>query len=170
MKFSTKLSTLLVLLLLNVTVLANPETNLAEIKNLKTLPDNVLTGGQPDKTDLNNLSQQGITTVINFRGDGEFTDFDEADYVEQLGMDYLHIPIDSKSALTRENVERFKAALTEHQDNVFLHCGSGNRVGALFALDAYWNGGKSAEEALKIGEEAGLTSLKSYVEELMTAQ
>ncbi|MCC2605954.1 fused DSP-PTPase phosphatase/NAD kinase-like protein [Planctobacterium marinum] len=170
MNLPSKLTTLMITLLLCRTVLANQETAPSAIKNLKTLPGKVLTGGQPDKENLAALKQQGITTVINFRGEGEFTEFDEARYTEQLGMDYLHIPIDSKAALTRENVERFKAALTEHQQDVFLHCGSGNRVGALFALDAYWNDGKSAAEALKIGEEAGLTSLKSYVETLMTAQ
>lgn len=169
MKKSYSLS-LILMLLISLGTFAQSAETLQDIKNLKQLPNNVLTGGQPDKAGLQALKQSGINTVINFRGEGEFSDFNEAAHVDQLGMDYLHIPIDSKEALSRENVDRFRAALIEHDSGVFLHCGSGNRVGAMFALDAYWNQNKSAAEALKIGEEAGLTSLKGYVESVIAAQ
>lgn len=169
MKTSYSLS-IIFLFLISLSTFAQSSETIQDIRNLKQLPNKVLTGGQPDQAELQALKQSGINTVINFRGEGEFSEFDEAQYVDQLGMDYLHIPIDSKEALSRENVERFRAALTEHDSGVFLHCGSGNRVGAMFALDAYWNQNKSAEEALKIGEEAGLTSLKGYVESVIAAQ
>ncbi|BDX07495.1 protein tyrosine phosphatase family protein [Planctobacterium marinum] len=142
----------------------------ADIRNLKQLPNQVYTGGQPDKAELEALAKSGVKTIINFRGQGEFSDFDEAAVVEQLGMNYVHIPIDSKDALSQENVARFHAALNEHQDGVFLHCGSGNRVGAMFALDAFWNNDKSKEEAIVIGLESGMTSLRGHVESLLDVQ
>ena len=136
-------------------------------KNLKVPGENIVTGGQPSKTDIKKLSEKGIKTVINFRGDGEFERFNEAQEVQSSGMSYVHIPIDSREALNKENVAKFRAALDGSDGGTFLHCGSGNRVGALFALDAYWNQNKSAEEALKIGEEAGLTSLKGHIESML---
>ena len=137
------------------------------IRNLKQLPDNLITGGQPNKADLKALSEQGIKTVINFRGKGEFQQFDEARVVADNGMTYLHLPIDSRDALNKKNVAKFREALDDNSGGTFLHCGSGNRVGALFALDAYWNQNKSAAEALAIGEAAGLTSLKGHVQSLL---
>ncbi len=49
---------------------------------------------------------------------------------------------------------------------VLLHCASGNRVGALLALRARMHGA-SPEEALELGNEAGLSSLRSTVETLL---
>lgn len=137
------------------------------ISNLITLPQNTLAGGQPSEADLKQLSAQGIQTVVNFRGDGEFDKYDEAQAVTKNGMNYVHIPIDSREALNKDNVKKFRDALNASPEGTFLHCGSGNRVGALFALDAYWNQNKSAEEALAIGKEAGLTSLTEHVESLL---
>lgn len=136
-------------------------------RNLKQLSDNVLTGGQPSEADLETLAKKGVKTIINFRGDGEFDKFDEAQAVASNGMTYLHIPIDSRAALNKENVAKFRKALDASSGDAFLHCGSGNRVGALFALDAYWNQNKSAAEALEIGKKAGLTSLEDHVESLL---
>lgn len=136
-------------------------------RNLKQLPNNVLTGGQPSATDIENLAKKGVKTIINFRGDGEFDKFDEAQAVASNGMTYLHIPIDSREALNKDNVAKFRKALDASSGDAFLHCGSGNRVGALFALDAFWNQNKSAEEALEIGKKAGLTSLEDHVETLL---
>lgn len=142
-------------------------TSTLTIRNLIELSDNTFAGGQPDKTDLKLLSKKGVKTVVNVRGDGEFEEFDEAKVVAANGMNYVHIPIDSKDALNKNNVKKFRQALDASQGNALLHCGSGNRVGALFALDAYWNQNKSAEEALTIGKEAGLTSLAEHVETLL---
>ena len=49
-----------------------------------------------------------------------------------------------------------------------MHCASGNRVGAFFALKAFKYDGKSADESLKIGKAAGLTSLEGKVKALMS--
>lgn len=138
------------------------------IRNLVELPDNTLAGGQPSQEDLKLLSQQGIKTVVNFRGADEFEKFDEAKEVAANGMRYVHIPIDSKGALNKDNVAKFREALEASPSDTFLHCGSGNRVGALYALDAFWNQDKTAEEAIAIGQKAGLTSLKEHVESLLS--
>jgi protein tyrosine phosphatase (PTP) superfamily phosphohydrolase (DUF442 family) len=45
---------------------------------------------------------------------------------------------------------------------VLVHCGSSNRVGAVFALRAKMNGAND-EDALAFGKSAGMTSLESTV-------
>lgn len=141
--------------------------DVSDIRNLKQLDDLILTGGQPNKTDITSLAKDGVTKVINFRGEDEFSKFDEQALVEKNGMQYLHFPIASRDAFTKDNVKKFSEMLANSEGKTFLHCGSGNRAGALFALDAYWNHGKSAAEALQTGKDAGLTSLEGHIKDLI---
>jgi protein tyrosine phosphatase (PTP) superfamily phosphohydrolase (DUF442 family) len=46
-----------------------------------------------------------------------------------------------------------------------VHCGSGNRAGAILAMKAFHVDGLSAEEALALGRRAGLTKLEPVVKE-----
>jgi len=50
---------------------------------------------------------------------------------------------------------------------VLVHCMSGNRVGALFALRAFWLQGMSAVEALAVGRRYGLTKLEPLVVQIL---
>jgi len=46
-----------------------------------------------------------------------------------------------------------------------VHCASGNRIGALFALQAFHLDGRTAAEALAIGKQAGMTRAEPVVRE-----
>lgn len=50
---------------------------------------------------------------------------------------------------------------------LILHCGSGNRAGALLALKAFQIDGMSRDEALELGVKAGLASLRPVVETML---
>ena len=58
----------------------------------------------------------------------------------------------------------------EGEGKVLMHCGSGNRVGAMMALRARWVQGRSAEEALAIGRSSGLKGLEGDVRTLLQAE
>jgi uncharacterized protein (TIGR01244 family) len=143
---------------------------------LATLPRHVAldqhrhVSGQPTAEAIAQLRSAGITTVIDLRPDQETPDLDEKAAVEKTGVKYLALPIAGSADLTRENVTRFdqllKATATE---NVLIHCASGNRVGAMLALQARWVQGKSAEESLAIGKAAGMTGLAGDVQKLVEA-
>ncbi|MGB5737928.1 MAG: hypothetical protein WBM54_01160, partial [Woeseia sp.] len=64
--------------------------------------------------------------------------------------------------VTFENAAKLDALLAEFAGPVLLHCGSGNRVGALFALRAK-AAGASDDEAIAVGRAAGLTQLEETV-------
>lgn len=119
-------------------------------------------GGQPDETQLRALAAQGVTTVIDLRGADETRGYAEADFVRQLGLRYVALPVAGAQDITPAKAADLQRALDAAQGPVLLHCASGNRVGALLALSARARGA-SPEEALAEGRAAGLGSLEPTV-------
>jgi uncharacterized protein (TIGR01244 family) len=140
------------------------------LPNMKEPMDGVISGGQPSPEQLTAARDAGYKTVLNMRRPDEKGVGDEAEMVDGLGMEYLSIPIDGAAGLTRENTLAFAAALESAEYPLIIHCGSGNRIGALFALKAFWVDGKSAEEALQIGLDSGLTRLEGAVTEILESE
>ena len=122
----------------------------------------LITGGQPTLEQLEAASAAGIKTVINLRMPGE-SDIGEAD-VEARGMTYVSFPIASDD-LSAEKAAAFAAAVEAAERPAIVHCGSGNRVGALFALKAYYEDGVDPEAAIALGRTAGLTRMEAPVRE-----
>lgn len=122
--------------------------------------DELVTGGQPSQAQFEQAAGD-IRTVINLRAEGE-EGFDEAPRVEALGMSYVAIPVQGAAGITEANARLLDAALNEAGPTL-LHCGSGNRVGALLALRAFYVSGASPAEALEVGRAGGLTSLEQTV-------
>ena len=127
-------------------------------------PD-IQTGGQPSGDDLRQFKAQGYKTIINLRPPAEHPNFDEATLVESLGMTYVNIP--TTSALDRDLVERFHKALEDNEGPMIVHCASGNRVGALFALRASWFLAQDPETAFAYGIRSGLTGMAPLVRSLL---
>lgn len=126
--------------------------------------DGVTSAGQPNEEALKVFSESGYVAVIDLRGEGEDRGMDEESVVEELGMDYVALPIASRDGISFENAERLDSLLEQYDGPVLVHCGSGNRVGALLALRESMNGA-SDEEALEKGREGGLTRLEGVVQE-----
>jgi len=126
------------------------------------LADGITAAGQPDETGLKELAEDGYAAVIDLRGAGEDRGLDEKSFVENLGMDYVPLPIAGRDAISFENARRLDQILSSYEKPVLVHCGSSNRVGALFALREKLHGADD-EEALSFGKSAGMTSLESTV-------
>ena len=136
------------------------------IRNARTPVPGVLTGGQPTPEQLEKAAEAGYKTVVNLRGAGEGDGWDEAAAARELGLEYVAIPIASAEDLTEENARRLAKILDDPERRpLMVHCASGNRVGALFALEAFTVDGEDGETALQIGLDAGLTSLREVMEE-----
>jgi protein tyrosine phosphatase (PTP) superfamily phosphohydrolase (DUF442 family) len=152
------------------------ETNLQPVTALKvdleqvvelgivSAVDGVTSAGQPDEAALEVFADSGYATVIDLRGAGEDRGFDEAATVEELGLHYVTMPIDDKDAISYDNARRLDKLRDEYPGPALVHCGSGNRVGALLALRASLDGADDAT-ALALGREGGLTSLEGVVRE-----
>ncbi len=127
----------------------------------------VLTGGQPSPAQYDAMAKDGSKTVISLRTTEEPGASASALGVEALGMTYVSIPIDAPAGLTRENVQKFSDALSEAEGPVVVHCGSGNRVGAMYGLKALWIDGATPADALEIARSSGMTGLEPDVKQLM---
>lgn len=134
--------------------------------NVKYPSSNLITAGQPSKEDFKRLKEMGVSKIISLRPETETEPFDEKQEAEMLGIAFERISVSGAPDLTLDKASQLENAL-QGEEKVFIHCASGNRVGALLAIKAKEIEGKSAQEALEFGEKAGLSSLRSAVKTLV---
>lgn len=146
------------------------QAKLVDLPNAKMPWDQILVGGQPTREQLAEVAAAGYGTVINLRAPGELTEWDEEAVVGSLGMRYVSLPVAGQRDLTEETARRLAEHLEEvGSQPVLIHCASGNRVGAVFALKAFFLDGESKEASMAIGKRSGLLSLEPMVEGILTA-
>ncbi len=131
--------------------------------------DGILTGGQPTFDQIKQAAETGFKTVVNLRTDNELPDpAQERSWVEDPGMQYIHIPVVVTGGLTPQNAKVLAGVLSKSENYpMIVHCKSGERVGALFALKAFHIDEKEIEEALAIGERAGMVRLAPTVRKIL---
>ena len=139
-----------------------------ELRQVKPV-DGVTTAGQPDAEALKVFAEAGYVAVIDIRTAGEDRGIDEAAVVQGLGMDYLQLPVGGRDGITFENAEKLEQLIGLYDEPVLVHCGSANRVGALFALNVYRETG-DVNKALEAGRAAGLTGLEGVVRDVLEAE
>ncbi len=128
--------------------------------------DGISTAGQPDEKALKVFADNGYAAVIDLRTPGESRGIDEARLVEEMGMDYVSLPV-GRDGISFENARSLDELISRYDGPVLVHCGSGNRVGALLALRASLKGADD-EAAMAAGREGGLTSLEEQVREVLS--
>ncbi len=142
-----------------------PPDTVADLGNFGTRiyrDGRVYIGGQPDEDALRALPGRGITAVINLRTAGEMGDtnkvpFDEAVLVNNLGMEYVWIPLgDREHPYSPAVVDSFAAALERHPGPVLLHCRSGSRVSYVWAAYLVRHRGWDVSKAYARGEAIGI--------------
>lgn len=123
-----------------------------------------LSGGQPSEDDLRVLASHGTKHIINLRTIDEPVSFNEKRLVNELGMTYHRLPVNGAKGITKNNAQQLDSLLASVGDDpAFVHCASGNRVGALIAIRAHFIQGASLEDAIDKGKRWGLTGLEETV-------
>ena len=84
-------------------------------------------------------------------------------------MDYVALPIAGRDAISFDNAAKLGKLIDSYDGPVLVHCGSGNRVGALLALEASLDGADD-EAAIETGREGGLTGLEGLVRERLAEE
>lgn len=125
---------------------------------------------QPAKEDLPLAGELGVLSVISLRKPGEI-DWDEGAAVRELGLAYLNPAFESSEELTDEIFDTVRERLAAAAESpVLLHCGSANRVGAIWLAHRTLDGGLAYGDALCEAESVGLRSAalreraRSYIE------
>ena len=128
-----------------------------------------VSSGQPDAAVLQAIADAGFTAVVDFRSAPEDRGLDEQKVVEELGMVYVTLPVSGPVDATFDNATALDKILAENEGRVFLHCASGNRAAALYALREKLLGATN-DEALAVGKVAGLTRLEKTVKERLESE
>ena len=118
----------------------------------------VVTGGQPTPEQLKDLAGTGSAIVVDMREPMEPRGFDEPALVRELGMEYKLIPVGphTMSDTTLATLRSTLAGAGER--TVFIHCGSGNRVGGALIPVLMLDQGLEEEDAVDAAMRVGLRS------------
>ena len=118
----------------------------------------VVTGGQPTPEHLDALAKSGNAIVIDLRESMEPRGFDEPALLKQLGMEYKLVPVGAHT-MSDTTLETLRTALTAAGERpVFIHCGSGNRVGGALIPALMLDQGMDEEDAVDTAMRVGLRS------------
>lgn len=128
----------------------------------------LVTAGQPSESNLDQLAQAGVKSIVTLRPPSEDAGYDEAAAATRLGMNFTVIPVAGPGDLNLDNAKLLDSALEAAGDApVLVHCASSNRVGALLALRAAWIHQQSSDDALALGRAGGLTKMEPVVAALL---
>jgi uncharacterized protein (TIGR01244 family) len=129
----------------------------AGIVNFSRVDAVVACGGATETSALDGLAKDGFKSVINLRLASEANANIElnAAHARSLGLNYIHIPFNAAQPEPRV-LEQFLAAIGNKANQpAYVHCGSANRVGAVWlvkrVLQDGWTIDKATEEAKLIG-------------------
>lgn len=118
--------------------------------------EGVIVGGQPIPDVAFQAQESGYRTIVDLCAPNEYHSYDP-ERIESLGVRYINIPIKGEGDLCHSSARKLHEVLENQAARpVMVHCASGARVGALFALRARWVLGHPAEQALSLGRQAGL--------------
>ena len=116
------------------------------------------TGGQPAADHVAALAKAGFTTVLDLRAADEERGFDEGAAMKSSGLRYVRVPVTPATLDDSVFVEVRRLMTETGGKGVFVHCASGNRVGAVLipwlVLDQGWD----IERAVSTARAGGLKS------------
>ncbi len=137
------------------------------IKGAVPVEPQLVASGQYTEAQFSKLPALGYHTVIQLRvATEEGTGWEEAK-AKELGLKFTRIPVDGAKDVTEANARKLEAALETSEGGTIVSCSSGNRVGGLFALKAFYCEKLPAEKALEAGKKAGLTKAEPDVRKLL---
>ena len=132
--------------------------SLEGVPNACQLLPNVITGGQPSSTDLQSFRNSGGRIVLDLRDPMEPRSLDEPATAQRLGLEYVVIPV-SAGTMNDATLERVHGVLRQAGERpVFVHCGSGSRVGGALLPYLILEHGMTEEDAIAQAMRVGLRS------------
>jgi uncharacterized protein (TIGR01244 family) len=105
------------------------------ILNFLQLTENIATSGQPTEDQLARISEEGFEIVINLALTGkDYSLEDEAGVVEELGMEYIHLPVIWEDPSSSDFDAFVMAMQANHGKKLYIHCAANMRVSVFMAL------------------------------------
>ena len=114
-----------------ISVFARAES-LEDIYNYVDIDGLYATSGQPSEAQFQLIKDAGYERVINLAPTSmlENSLIEEAQILRDLGLEYIHIPVDFKDP-TDADFDQFVEHVTDHGDSkIWVHCAANMRVSA----------------------------------------
>ncbi len=130
------------------------------VQNFSRVDATVACGGAITPAAVASLKKDGFVSIVNLRAAGEpGADVEgEGAAAVAAGVKYIHLPF-VVATPDPAVVDRFLAAVTDRANQpVFIHCGSANRVAALWLIKRVRVDAWTTERALEEAKAIGLTS------------
>jgi protein tyrosine phosphatase (PTP) superfamily phosphohydrolase (DUF442 family) len=148
-------------LLSKYTSLELSKDTLEGIYNYHVITPTLTTSGQPSEKQFDLIKKSGYNLVINLApNNAENSLENEALLLKQLGLPYIHIPVDFKNP-TNKDFEKFVTSMSESEsEKTWVHCAANMRASAFiykFRLEFLNHDAPQAEADLaKIWEPFGV--------------
>lgn len=119
----------------------------------------LLLAGQPSPEDLALLKKRGIKTILSVRHANEI-DWDEAAAATKHDMQFVQVPFRGKEELTDAVFDQVLSVLRNKENGpTAFHCGSANRVGAIWYVHRVLEEGVPPAVAEREAKQVGLRNL-----------
>lgn len=111
------------------------DENLGQIQAFLALSDQIGTAGQPTAAQFKDIKAAGYQSIVNLALVNS-TDAipEEGEMVSQLGMEYVHIPVDWETPTLEDLTHFFEVMDQRSHTQVFVHCAKNMRVSAFMYL------------------------------------
>ena len=137
------------------------------IPNFKQPRPQLITGGQPEASAWKTIAEAGVKVVVNLRPVAELPGRNEANEVQDANLIYVNMPVDGPASLNKQQASDLWQVIKDAEGAVLVHCGTGNRCGAMLALTEVWFRQHDVEDAIAFGKQAGLSGLEPVVRDLL---
>jgi len=143
------------------------------VRNYSRVDATVGCGGAVDPTAMSALKKEGYVSVINLRlptEEGANVDAGRA-AAQSAGLKYIHLPFNAASPDPKVVSDFLGAVADKNNQPVFIHCGSANRVGAVWMIKRVLQDGWAVDRAQTEAEAIGLQNpqlvafAKTYIAE-----
>ena len=127
------------------------------------LHDGYVLGGLPSKEQFDAAYAAGFESAMSLMANDEEGIREIAPYVSSLGVRYIRFTVRGTEDLNESMAWQFASTLGMLGRPAIIHSASGERVGAMFALMAFFVDDATTDEALAIGRLAGMGSLEAHL-------
>jgi protein tyrosine phosphatase (PTP) superfamily phosphohydrolase (DUF442 family) len=123
----------------------------SRIYNFLQIDEGLSTSGQPTENQLRALAADGYDVIINLalHDDPRYSLPDEKGLVEDLGMVYVHIPVQFDAPTEENLLDFFRAVDTHRHRKLHIHCAANMRVTAFLGLYRMLKDGMPKHEAFE---------------------
>jgi protein tyrosine/serine phosphatase len=147
---------------------AQQEPSYKELPNFHKVSDLLFRGAQPLPAGIKRLSELGVKTIVNLRGEDDLSESEQKE-TESAGLHYFSIPMPGLSAPSDEQVTRVMAIINNPDNQpVFIHCKRGSdRTGTIAAVYRISRDGWTADRAIGEARRNGMSwaefGMRSYI-------